>query len=153
MTTTRVTARPLASPIAHAIDRMTTLARALDEGMPATAGASPTWIPALELAERADAYLIAAELPGVREDAIELSFENNVLTIRGTKAGLFEEARDGSLRRHLVERQTGAFQRETGWQPRVDAHDGIQRLYEWLAARQDKRSTASAGLRLVAGAA
>ena len=111
MTTTRVTARPLASPLAHAIDRMTTLARALDEGMPATAGASPTWIPALELAERADAYLIAAELPGVREDAIELSFENNVLTIRGTKAGLFEEARDGSLRRHLVERQTGAFQR------------------------------------------
>src|SRR5690606_7335615 len=34
---------------------------------------------------------------------------------------------------------TGAFQRDTGWQPRVAAHVGIARLYAWLAARQGKR--------------
>src|SRR5690606_34771322 len=34
---------------------------------------------------------------------------------------------------------TGAFQHETGWQPQVAAHEGIARLYAWLAARQGKR--------------
>ena len=47
-----------------------------------------------------------------------------------------------------------AFQRETGWQPKVDAQDGIARLYEWLAARQqqEKRKPAQAAAQAVAGA-
>ena len=48
---------------------------------------------------------------------------------------------------------TGAFQRETGWQPRVAAADGIARLYEWLAARPalEKRGSPVAAA-LAAGA-
>jgi CDP-paratose 2-epimerase len=45
---------------------------------------------------------------------------------------------------------TGAFQRETGWQARVAANDGIERLYQWLAAQQGKRPPAVAR-RLAAG--
>ena len=111
MMTTQTRSRPLTRPLAQALDRMGSLGWALDQVLtPAAGDAAPVWIPALEIAERADAYLIAAELPGVREDQLELSFENNVLTIRGTKAGSFPTGDDG-LRVHLVERQTGTFQR------------------------------------------
>jgi HSP20 family protein len=69
------------------------------------------WVPALEVAERSDAYLIAVDLPGVREDQLELNFENNVLTLRGTKMSSFPATQEGTLRLHLAERQTGAFER------------------------------------------
>jgi CDP-paratose 2-epimerase len=63
----------------------------------------------------------------------------------------FDAWRTGDQRYYVSDTQ--AFQRETGWQPRVAAEEGIARLYEWLAARQEKRSAAAPGLRLVAGAA
>jgi CDP-paratose 2-epimerase len=64
----------------------------------------------------------------------------------------FDDWRTGDQRYYVSDTQ--AFQRETGWKPRVSADDGISRLFEWLAARQDKRNAAAAnGLRLVAGAA
>jgi CDP-paratose 2-epimerase len=64
----------------------------------------------------------------------------------------FDDWRTGDQRYYVSDTQ--AFQRETGWKPRVSADDGIGRLFEWLAARQDKRNgAAAAGLRLVAGAA
>jgi CDP-paratose 2-epimerase len=48
---------------------------------------------------------------------------------------------------------TRAFQQETGWQAKVGALDGIERLFQWLAARQQTRSTrGGAGVRAVAGA-
>ncbi|GAB3646940.1 SDR family NAD(P)-dependent oxidoreductase [Ramlibacter alkalitolerans] len=49
---------------------------------------------------------------------------------------------------------TRAFQRETGWQAKVAAEDGIARLYEWLAARlaQEKRGTPAPAARVAAGA-
>ena len=62
----------------------------------------------------------------------------------------FDAWRTGDQRYYVSDTQ--AFQRETGWKPQVGAQEGIGRLFEWLAARQEKRS-APAGLRLVAGAA
>jgi CDP-paratose 2-epimerase len=59
--------------------------------------------------------------------------------------------RTGDQRYYVSDTQ--AFQRETGWRAKVGADDGIGRLFEWLAARQDQRNaTGAAGLRLVAGA-
>jgi CDP-paratose 2-epimerase len=63
----------------------------------------------------------------------------------------FDAWRTGDQRYYVSD--TEAFQRETGWRAKVGAEDGIGRLHEWLAARQDKRGGAAApGLRLVAGA-
>lgn len=95
------------------LDRMGALSRVLDQMLPAAdaARAAPMWTPPLEIAERADAYLIAVELAGVSRDAIELSFESNVLTIRGTRRSAFAAAEEGSLRLHAAERQAGAFER------------------------------------------
>src|SRR4051812_28952448 len=100
------------SPLAHTLGRMSVLDRALDDVLPdVMRGASPVWVPPLEVAERSDAYLIAVELPGVREDQVELSFENNVLTLRGTKASSFDVQKEGELRVHVAERQSGSFER------------------------------------------
>jgi CDP-paratose 2-epimerase len=64
----------------------------------------------------------------------------------------FDGWRTGDQRYYVSDTQ--AFQQETGWQARVSAADGIERLYGWLAARQEKRSaTAAAALPLMAGAA
>ena len=99
-------------PLAQTLGRMSALDRALDDVLPnMMRGASPVWVPALEVAERADAYLIAVELPGVREDQVELSFENNVLTLRGTKESSFDVQKEGELRVHVAERQSGSFER------------------------------------------
>jgi len=105
-----MTIRTHAYPLHQALNRMGTLARALDQ-VRTEGGASPAWVPMLELAERPDAYLIAAELPGVREDQLELDFENNVLTIRGVKGTSFASNAENAPRLHLFERQTGAFER------------------------------------------
>lgn len=106
------TTRTPLNPLAQTLGRMSVLDRALDDVLPGMLrSASPVWVPALEVAERADAYLVAVELPGVREDQVELSFENNVLTLRGTKESRFDVQKEGELRVHVAERQSGSFER------------------------------------------
>jgi CDP-paratose 2-epimerase len=64
----------------------------------------------------------------------------------------FDAWRTGDQRYYVSD--TEAFQRETGWQPKVAADEGIGRLFEWLAARQEKRGgnpAAAAGARVVVG--
>src|SRR5690606_2537386 len=95
----------------------------------------------------------AFNMGGGPRNAISLQdLLDRIEQLQGTRPSVDHDAwRTGDQRYYVSD--TCGFQRETGWQPQVDAQDGIQRLYEWLAARQDKRGTASAGLRLVAGAA
>jgi CDP-paratose 2-epimerase len=62
----------------------------------------------------------------------------------------FDAWRTGDQRYYVSD--TAAFQRETGWQPKVAADEGIERLFEWLTARQHKRSPRAAAVRAVAGA-
>jgi CDP-paratose 2-epimerase len=64
----------------------------------------------------------------------------------------FDAWRTGDQRYYVSDTQ--AFTRETGWQAKVSADEGIARLFEWLAQRQEKRGNAPAGAgeRQVAGA-
>lgn len=92
------------------LDRMLTLNRAFDQAFNGALG-SRAWVPAIDVAERADAYLVQAELPGVSPDQVDVSFEQNVLTIRGTKPASFDVANDGELRVFAAERVHGTFER------------------------------------------
>ena len=92
------------------LDRMLTLNRAFDQAFNGTLG-SRVWVPAMDVAERGDAYLVQAELPGVSPDQVDVSFEQNVLTIRGTKPASFDVANDGELRVFAAERVHGSFER------------------------------------------
>ena len=96
------------------LDRMMTLNRALDQAFNSTWSgeqASRVWVPALDVLERHDAYVVQVELPGVEQSQIELAFEQNVLTIRGTKNSSFDSAKDGEMRVYAAERVTGSFER------------------------------------------
>jgi HSP20 family protein len=73
---------------------------------PATS--TPMWAPAVDISERKDAYLVAAELPGVGIDDLEITFEGGLLTIQGQR----HVAHDSSEERvHRAERRYGAFRR------------------------------------------
>ena len=97
-----------------ALDRMWTLNRVLDEALASSFNGSSevrAWVPALDVVERHDAYLIALEIPGVDPATIDISFEQNVLTVRGSKPMGFELGDNTDLRVYSAERVVGSFER------------------------------------------
>ena len=69
---------------------------------------TPPWTPAVDISERKDAYMVAAELPGVGIDDLEITFEGRLLTIQGQR----QVTPDSSeVRIHRAERNYGAFRR------------------------------------------
>ncbi len=68
------------------------------------------WVPAVSVAETADALVISAELPGLTQKDVTIDLENDVLTISGEKT---EERTEGDEQRsyHLWERSYGSFRR------------------------------------------
>jgi HSP20 family protein len=72
-------------------------------------GTSPeTWAPAVDISERKDAYLVAVELPGVKADQVEITFEDGLLTIQGERHFAHDSAEE---KMHRAERCYGAFRR------------------------------------------
>jgi HSP20 family protein len=66
------------------------------------------WVPAVDISERKDAYLVAVDLPGVGLDDLEITFQDGMLTIQGERP----DAHDSSQEKiHRVERRYGAFLR------------------------------------------
>jgi HSP20 family protein len=74
----------------------------------ATGASTPAWAPALDIAERTDAYLVAVELPGVEADDLEITLEDGLLTIQGERQFTSESSEQQF---HRVERRSGAFRR------------------------------------------
>jgi HSP20 family protein len=66
------------------------------------------WIPAMDLVETDDHYVLTADLPGLAEGDIDLEFEGDVLTLSGERKTEHSERREGFYR---LERATGAFSR------------------------------------------
>jgi HSP20 family protein len=93
------------------LDRMMTLNRALDQAFAAQSNDRRVWVPAMDVVEKKDAYVFYAELPGVDASQLDINFEQNVLTIRGTKSSPVDVAKDGEVRVYAAERVNGAFER------------------------------------------
>ena len=68
---------------------------------------SADWVPAVDIAEMADEYLIHIELPEVGKDSVKVSAHEGVLTIEGERK---LEHREG-LNFHRIERGHGTFAR------------------------------------------
>jgi HSP20 family protein len=77
-----------------------------------------SWLPPVDIKETADAVEINAEMPGFSADQVEVSAENNVLTLRGERT--LDETKDGESY-HRVERSYGAFERSFQIPRNVDA--------------------------------
>lgn len=79
---------------------------------------SREWSPRIDIKDMNDNYLIRADIPGVDPKAIEISIENNVLTIKGEKETETQEKKEDFLR---VERTKGAFIRRFSLPESVNA--------------------------------
>ncbi len=67
-----------------------------------------TWLPAVDIFENDDAFVATADLPGLKKGDIDISIEDNVLTVSGERK--FEQSEEeGTFRR--VERSYGTFRR------------------------------------------
>jgi HSP20 family protein len=77
------------------------------------------WTPAIDVYETDDQYVVAAELPGLSRDEIELALEDSRLTIRGRRTDRPAHAPE-VLHFHQVERGHGAFARTFEFAVRID---------------------------------
>jgi HSP20 family protein len=88
------------------------LSRELDRLSPSTeageSAATSDWIPAVDIREDKDAYVLHADVPGVDPKDIEVHMENGILTIRGERKSETREEREDYKR---VERVRGTFYR------------------------------------------
>lgn len=114
---------PLFAGVAREMDEMQNrLRRLFDEGF--STGVAPMeplgWVPVVEIIENANEIILTAELPGMKEENIEVTFEDDVLVLRGEKK---EEVREDAddRRYHLWERTYGAFRRAFTLPRSIDA--------------------------------
>ena len=66
------------------------------------------FVPALDLSETDNAYLIEATVPGLKAEDLNVTFENGILTISG-EVKQSEETRERNY--HRIERRYGRFSR------------------------------------------
>lgn len=66
------------------------------------------WVPAVDIKEETERFLIHADIPGVDPKDIEVHMENGVLTIQGQREKETKEEREGFKR---IERARGSFLR------------------------------------------
>jgi len=84
------------------------------------------WTPSIEVFDRDDKLVVKAELPGMNEDDIDVSVEDNTLTIKGERKAENEVKEEEYYR---CERFYGSFFRAIPLPSRVDA-EGIEANYE-----------------------
>ncbi|MBU1189174.1 MAG: Hsp20/alpha crystallin family protein [Gammaproteobacteria bacterium] len=76
--------------------------------------------PQLDIAESDKHYTVAVEVPGVNEDDIDITLEQNLLTISGEKKQESSKDENGF---HKVERSYGSFQRVLNLPDDADSND------------------------------
>jgi HSP20 family protein len=84
-------------------------------GAPAHGGAFPP----VNLYETEDAYVLTAELPGVRHEDIQVALEGSTVSLRGERK--IEYPRDAGVGVHRLERQSGGFRRAFELPVEIDA--------------------------------
>ncbi len=61
------------------------LSRGIDHRSEPREPVNRAWAPAVDISETDDAYLLSMDVPGIDRDAIEVSIDNNVLTVKGER--------------------------------------------------------------------
>jgi HSP20 family protein len=85
------------------------------------------WVPAMDLVETDDHFVLRADLPGLDAGDVNIEVEDNVLTLSGERRAEHESKREGFYR---VERSFGGFRRSLTLPEGVDL--------EQIAANFDK---------------
>ena len=83
-----------------------------------SAGEMRDWAPAIDMMDRKEKIVLRADLPGLEQKDVEVSVENNTLTVRGERKA---EKKTKDEDYYACERRTGAFFRSVTLPPGVDA--------------------------------
>ncbi|HEX3758396.1 MAG TPA: Hsp20/alpha crystallin family protein [Kofleriaceae bacterium] len=101
------------------------------------------FVPAFEVKETSEAFILKGDLPGVAESDLDIGVHNNVLTVSGVRQA--EERKEGEAFA-LYERQYGSFSRsfslpDTADGDRVEAKldGGVLTLTIWKKAEAKPR--------------
>ena len=97
-----------------------------DTPAPAGNGGLRRWMPAMDLVESGDHFVLRADLPGLSEDDVTIEVEDSVLTISGERKAEHEVNKDGY---HRVERAFGTFSRSLTLPEGVDA-EAVQATFD-----------------------
>ena len=89
-----------------------------DSPAPAGNGGLRRWMPAMDLVESGDHFVLRADLPGLSEEDVNIEVEERVLTISGERKAEHTETKDGYQR---FERAFGAFSRSLTLPEGIDA--------------------------------
>ena len=84
------------------------------------------WVPAMDLAETDDHFVLRADLPGLSEQDVSIELEDNVLTVSGERKTEHEERQEGYVR---VERAFGTFRRSLTLPEGVDP-DAVEASFD-----------------------
>jgi HSP20 family protein len=99
-----------------------------DQPTSAGRGGAPSrrWIPAMDVVETADHYVVRADLPGLSDDDVNIQLEDSVLTISGERNAQHDENEEGYYR---IERAFGNFARSLTLPDGVNP-DGVQAHFD-----------------------
>lgn len=89
-------------------------------------GAVRRWIPAMDLVEEDDHFVLRADLPGLSEEDVNVELEDNVLSISGERKSEHEDRKEGYYR---IERASGSFSRSLTLPEGIDP-ERIQARFE-----------------------
>jgi len=84
------------------------------------------WVPAMDLVETSDHFVLRADLPGMGEEDVKIEVEDGVLTVSGERAAEHESEEEGFYR---VERSFGSFSRQLTLPKGVDA-EGVTASFD-----------------------
>lgn len=70
--------------------------------------AEGSWLPMVDVSETNGEFIVRAELPGMRHEDIDISVQDNILTLKGEKKQEKKEERENF---HRLERSYGSFSR------------------------------------------
>jgi HSP20 family protein len=109
------TNQPFAGPVWSPMERLASLRQDMDRLWEATfpgraAALSVGWTPALDLYDEPEQLVAKVELPGFSREAIELNYQDGVLTVAGERKPDYAEGKEADAYR--CERMTGRFSRD-----------------------------------------
>jgi len=79
------------------------------------------WMPAMDLVETEDHFVLRADLPGLAEDDVKIELEDGTLTVSGERNAEHESKNEGYYR---VERAFGSFSRSLTLPQGID-HEAV----------------------------
>jgi HSP20 family protein len=88
----------------------------------ASSAATADWVPAADIEEYADRFIMKIDIPGVDASAVEITLEQGILTVVGNRP---KDRAENDLQRGRIERPTGRFHRHFALPETVDSN-GVQ---------------------------